>query len=63
MNGNNTEMLFEVLSIVTVIYLYNIVCGLNEVIIKKLCNCTLLSYDNIILQLFNGEMFVIYIIK
>lgn len=37
-----------------------IVCGLNEVIIKKLCNCTLLSYD-IILQLFNGEKFVIYI--
>lgn len=46
-------MTVEVLSIeaiVTVIYPCNTVSGLNKVIIKlkKLCNCTLLSYDNII---------------
>ena len=41
-------MIFEVLAIFTVIYSCNTVSGLYEVIIKKLCNCTLLRYDNIV---------------
>lgn len=47
MNGQNTRMIFEVLSIVTVIYPCNTVSDLNKVIIKKLCNGILLSNDNI----------------
>lgn len=46
MNDNNTTMIFEDLPIVTVIYLCNTVCGLNDVIINK--HCTPFSYDNII---------------
>ena len=53
MNDNNARLIFEDLPIVTVIYLCNTVCGLNDVIIKKLYNCTPLSDDNIIFLMDN----------
>ena len=46
--GNNTRVIFEVLAIITVFYSCNTVSALYEVIIKKLCNCTLLRYENIV---------------